>query len=204
MGIFKSKIEKEMTEQIKREEQLQIFDEQIKQLKASRQQYARIAAEAKINNDNSNYQNAVNALIFLNEQISYMTGMKTNYDIINISNSLASNLAMAISALDTMSSGKSKMPNIKKLSRTNVKLKQYMKQIQISQKSVGKVMQSSNPANKAISEEEMQSVKPLIDAEISRILGSSSSDLNVQTKHKETNADFDLSKEINEEKNRII
>lgn len=204
MGIFKSKIEKEMTEQIKREEQLQIFDEQIKQLKASRQQYARIAAEAKINNDNPNYQNAVNALIFLNEQISYMTGMKTNYDIINISNSLASNLAMAISALDTMSSGKSKMPNIKKLSRTNVKLKQYMKQIQISQKSVGKVMQSSNPANKAISDEEMQSVKPLIDAEISRILGSSSSDLNVQTKHKETNADFDLSKEINEEKNRII
>ena len=96
MGLFKSKIQREMEEQIRREEQLQVFDDQIKQLKASRQQYARIAAEAEVNNDKTNYQNAVNALIFLNEQISYMTGMKTNYDIINMSNSLASNLAMAI------------------------------------------------------------------------------------------------------------
>jgi hypothetical protein len=204
MGLFKSKIEREMEEQIRREEQLQVFDDQIKQLKASRQQYARIAAEAEVNNDKTNYQNAVNALIFLNEQISYMTGMKTNYDIINMSNSLASNLAMAIGALDVMANSKNKMPDIKKLSKTNLKLKQYMKQIQISQKSFGKVMQSSNPANKTISEEELQSVKPLIDAERMKITGGTTIEVSAQSKQKETNDEFDLSKEINEQKNRFI
>ena len=103
-----------------------------------------------------------------------------------------------------MANSKNKMPDIKKLSKTNLKLKQYMKQIQISQKSFGKVMQSSNPANKTISEEELQSVKPLIDAERMKITGGTTIEVSAQPKQKETNDEFDLSKEINEQKNRFI
>ena len=67
-------------------------------------------------------------------------------------------------------------------------------------------MSTSNPANKARSTEEISSVRPMIDAEISRLVGGSASYLgekNVQTTQSAV-PELDLSSEILAEKNRII
>ena len=65
-------------------------------------------------------------------------------------------------------------------------------------------MSTSNPANRARSSEEISSVRPMIDAEISRMVGGVASNLKGQSKASESSDSFDLSKEILEEKKRII
>ena len=49
MAFFKTKQEKEIMAQMERDEQLEVFNDQIKTLKAKREEYATIAAEAEIN-----------------------------------------------------------------------------------------------------------------------------------------------------------
>ena len=51
MAFFKTKQEKEIMAQMERDEQLERFNEQINTLKQKREEYAKIAAEAEINND---------------------------------------------------------------------------------------------------------------------------------------------------------
>jgi hypothetical protein len=204
MSFFKSKIEREMMQQMQRDEQMQVFTEQINGLKIKRQEYAKIAAEAEINADNSTYNIAVNALIELNDVISSLIQTKANFDIINISNSIATNMAMAVNALDSMANGKNRMPDIRKISKTSIKVKKYIKQIQFSQKTMSRLMNTSNPANRARSNEEITSVRPMIDAEISRMVGGSAAALKKQAASGETADNFDLSAEILNEKNRII
>ena len=51
MAFFKTKQEKEIMAQMERDEQLEVFNDQIKTLKAKREEYATIAAEAEINGD---------------------------------------------------------------------------------------------------------------------------------------------------------
>lgn len=193
MAFFKTKQEKEIIAKMDREEQMQIFNDQINELKNKQKEYAKIAAEAEINGDKASYDLAVNALIELNECTSSLIQTKTNFDLINISNSLAINMAMAMNALDKMSNGSLNLPNIRKIQKTQIKMQKYMRNIKISQKAMGNAMKMTNPANKARSEEDISAVKSLIDAERSKITGINS-----------VNNDIDLSTEIAKEKKNII
>ena len=56
MAFFKSKQEREIMAQMERDEQLQVFNDQIKELKKKREEYAAIAAEAEINGDTGTYE----------------------------------------------------------------------------------------------------------------------------------------------------
>ena len=192
MAFFKTKQEKEIMAQMERDEQMQVFNDQILSLKQKREEYAKIAAEAEINGDKGTYNVAVNNLVELNDVISSLMQTKANFDIINVSNSIAVNMAMAVNALSNMASGSSKMPNLAKVQKVNVKVAKYMKQIKISNKAMASMMNTSNPANKARSDEEIASVKPLIDAQRTKLTGVTMPSA------------LDLSAEIEAEKNKII
>lgn len=164
MAFFKTKEEKRIIDQMEREEQMQVFNEQIAELKKKREEYAKIAAEAEVNSDLGTYDVAVNNLIELNDVISSLMQTKANFDIINVSNSIAVNMAMAVNALSNMASGSKKMPNLRKIQKVNVKVAKYMRQIRISNKAMGSMMNHTNPANHARTQEEIDSVRPMIDA----------------------------------------
>lgn len=194
MAFFKTKEEKRIEEEMAREEQIQIFSEQINELKKKREEYATIAAEAEVNGDKGTYDVAINNLVELNDVISSLMQTKANFDIISVSNSIAMNMAMAVNALSNMASGSNKMPNLRKIQKVNVKVAKYMRQIKISNKAMGSLMTRTNPANRARSAEELASVKPMIDAARAKITSQ-----NIPSA-----STFDISKEIEEEKNRII
>ena len=193
MAFFKTKQEKQIMAQMERDEQMEVFNNQINELKTKREEYAKIAAEAEVNNDDGTYNIAVNNLIELNDVISSLMQTKANFDIINVSNSIAVNMAMAVNALSNMASGENKMPNLKKVQKVNVKVAKYMKQIKISNKAMSNMMKSTNPANRARSDAEIASVKPMIDAYRAKLTNVSMPTNNL-----------DLSAEIEAEKNRII
>lgn len=194
MGFFKTKEERKIEQDMAREEQMQIFTDQICELKKKREEYASIAAEAEINGDQGTYDVAVNNLIELNDVISSLVQTKANFDIINVSNSIAVNMAMAVNALSNMASGSNKMPNLRKIQKVNVKVARYMKQIRISNKAMGSMMNRTNPANKIRSSEELASVKPMIDAARMKIVNKSIP----------SSTSLDLSAEIEAEKNKVI
>lgn len=193
MAFFKTKQEKQIMAQMERDEQMEVFNNQINELKTKREEYAKIAAEAEVNNDEGTYNIAVNNLIELNDVISSLMQTKANFDIINVSNSIAVNMAMAVNALSNMASGENKMPNLKKVQKVNVKVAKYMKQIKISNKAMSNMMKTTNPANKTRSEAEIASVKPMIDAYRAKLTNVSMPVNNL-----------DLSAEIEAERNRII
>ena len=194
MALFKTKQEKEIMEQMEREEQMQVFSEQIQELKKKCEEYAKIAAEAEINGDAATYEIAVNALIDLNESISGLMQAKANFDIINVSNSIASNMAMAMNALDRMASGKANLPDIRKIQKANAKIAKYMRNIKISQKAMAGAMRRSNPANKVRSDAEIAAVRPMIDAARGRMTST----------QMPSASGIDLSAEIEAEKSKII
>ena len=196
MGFFKTKQEKEIIAKMERDEQMEVFNEQIKELKLKRQEYAKIAAEAEVNGDTGSYDVAVNALLEMNDIISSLTQSKTNFDIINISNSIAVTMATAMNALDKMANGKAKMPNLRKIQKTQVKMNKYMREMKISQKAMSSAMKNSNPANRARSQEQLDSVRPLIEAERAKLSPTMSSSV--------AGTGFSLAEEIEKEKNRII
>ena len=193
MAFFKTKQEKEIMAQMARDEQLEVFNDQIKTLQTKREEYARIAAEAEINGDTGTYEVACNALIELNDVISSLMQTKANFDIINVSNSIAVSMATAMNALDAMASNKAHLPDIRKIQKANAKVAKYMRTIKISQKAMAGAMRTSNPANKARSQAEMDAVRPMIDAARAKLAGSAP-----------VSGDIDISAEINAEKNRII
>lgn len=194
MAFFKSKQEKEIIAQMERDEQMQIFNDQIAELKTKREEYAKIAAEAEINGDTGTYDVAINALIELNDVISSLMQTKANFDIINVSNAISVNMAMAINALDKMAGNKAKMPDIKKIQKANIKINKYMRSIKISQKAMAGVMKTSNPANRTRSEAEIAAVRPMIDAARAKLGGVTMPET----------SGLDISAEIEAEKNRII
>ena len=194
MAFFKSKQEKEIIAQMERDEQMQVFNDQINELKAKREEYAKIAAEAEVNGDSGTYDVAINALIELNDVFSSLMQTKANFDIINVSNSIAVNMAMAMNALDKMAGSKTKMPDIRKIQKANVKINKYMRNIKISQKAMSGVMKTSNPANKPRSDAEIAAVRPMIDAARAKMSGVSMP----------TTSGLDLAAELEAEKNRII
>lgn len=193
MAFFKTKQEKEIMAQMARDEQLEVFNDQIKTLQTKREEYARIAAEAEINGDTGTYDVACNALIELNDVISSLMQTKANFDIINVSNSIAVSMATAMNALDGMASNKAHLPDIRKIQKANAKVAKYMRTIKISQKAMAGAMRTSNPANKARSQSEIDTVRPMIDAARVKLTGSTP-----------VSSDIDISAEINAEKNRII
>lgn len=194
MALFKTKQEKEIMEQMEREEQMQVFSEQIQELKKKCEEYAKIAAEAEINGDAATYEIAVNALIDLNESISGLMQAKANFDIINVSSSIASNMAMAMNALDRMASGKANLPDIRKIQKANAKIAKYMRNVKISQKAMAGAMRRSNPANKVRSDAEIAAVRPMIDAARGRMTST----------QMPSASGIDLSAEIEAEKSKII
>lgn len=194
MAFFKSKQEREIMAQMEREEQMQVFTEQIEELKKKREEYAKIAAEAEVNGDTETYNIAVNALIALNDSVSSLTQSKANFDIINISNSIATSMATALDALNKMAEGKANMPDIRKITKINKQVASYMKDVQVSQKAMSGAMRRSNPANKVRSDAEIAAVRPMIDAARAKITG----DLMPSV------SGIDLSAEIEAEKNKII
>ena len=194
MALFKTKQEKEIMEQMEREEQMQVFSEQIQELKKKCEEYAKIAAEAEINGDAATYEIAVNALIALHESISALMPAKANFDIINASNSIASNMAMAMNALDRMASGKANLPDIRKIQKANAKIAKYMRNVKISQKAMAGAMRRSNPANKVRSDAEIAAVRPMIDAARGRMTST----------QMPSASGIDLSAEIEAEKSKII
>ena len=196
MAFFKTKQEKEIIAKMEREEQMETFNEQINELKSKRQEYAKIAAEAEVNGDTGSYDVAVNALLEMNDVISSLMQTKTNFDIINVSNSIAVTMATAMNALDKMASGKAKMPNLRKIQRTQVKMNKYMREIKIAQKAMGSAMKQSNPANKTRSPEELASVRPLIEAERAKLSPTMTTSVGADS--------INLAEEIEREKNRII
>lgn len=194
MAFFKTKQEKEIEAQMEREEQMQVFSEQIEELKKKREEYAKIAAEAEVNGDAGTYDIAVNALIDLNDSISGLMQTKANFDIINVSNSIATSMAMAMNALDKMASGKANLPDIRRIQKANAKIARYMRDVKISQKAMAGAMKRSNPANKVRSEAEIAAVRPMIDAARAKMTGV----------EMPSSAGIDLSAEIEAEKNKII
>ncbi len=194
MAFFKTKQEKEIMAQMERDEQLEVFNDQIKTLKAKREEYATIAAEAEINGDTSVYEVACNALVELNDVISSLMQTKANFDIINVSNSIAVSMATAMNALDAMAGNKAHLPDIRKIQKANAKVAKYMRSIKISQKAMAGAMRTSNPANKARSSAEMDAVRPMIDAARAKITGTAMP----------TAGDIDISAEINAERNRTV
>ena len=196
MAFFKTKQEKEIMAQMERDEQLEVFNEQIKTLKAKREEYATIAAEAELNNDVATYDVACNAMLELNEVISSLMQTKANFDIINISNSISTTMATAMNALDVMAGNKANLPDIRKIQRTNAKVQKYMRNIKISNKAMTSAMRSSNPANKTRSAAELDSIRPMIDAARAKMTTTSTS--------RTTASNLDISAEIESEKNRMI
>ena len=200
---MKSKMEKKMLKEIeqenRRDEALQLFNDQLDGLKQKRQEYARIAAEAELNGDATTYDVAVNSLIELNDVVKSLMQTKASFDLVSISNSIATSMAMAVNALDSMTNEKCNLPNLKKIQRTSAKTKNYLKQISLSQQMMGRIMNVSKPVGRSRSEDELASVRPMIEAERSRISGVSTG----QSAQCAT-IDFDLSKEINAEKNKLI
>lgn len=196
MAFFKTKQEKEIIAKMEREEQMEAFNEQINELKAKRQEYAKIAAEAEINGDSGSYDVAVNALLEMNDIISSMMQTKTNFDIINVSNSIAVTMATAMATLDKMASGKTKMPNLRKIQKTQVKMNKYMREVKIAQRAMSSAMKQSNPANKVRSKEALDSVRPLIEAERAKLSPTMSTSVGSES--------VNLAEEIEREKNRII
>ena len=194
MAFFKSKQEREIMAQMEREEQMQVFTEQIEELKKKREEYAKIAAEAEVNGDMETYNIAVNALVALNDSVSSLTQSKANFDIINISNSIATSMATALDALNKMAEGKANMPDIRKITKINKQVASYMKDVQVSQKAMSGAMRRSNPANKVRSDAEIAAVRPMIDAARAKMTG----DLMPSV------SGIDLSAEIEAEKNKII
>lgn len=194
MAFFKSKQEREIMAQMEREEQMQVFTEQIEELKKKREEYAKIAAEAEVNGDTETYNIAVNALVALNDSVSSLTQSKANFDIINISNSIATSMATALDALNKMAEGKANMPDIRKITKINKQVASYMKDVQVSQKAMSGAMRRSNPANKVRSDAEIAAVRPMIDAARAKMTG----DLMPSV------SGIDLSAEIEAEKNKII
>jgi hypothetical protein len=196
MAFFKTKQEKEIIAQMERDEQLEVFNEQIKTLKAKREEYATIAAEAELNNDAATYDVACNAMLELNEVISSLMQTKANFDIINVSNSIATTMTTAMNALDIMAGNKTNLPDIRKIQRTNAKVQKYMRNIKISNKAMTSAMRSSNPANKTRSAAEMDSIRPMIDAARAKMTTASTP--------RTTASNLDISAEIESEKNRLI
>lgn len=194
MAFFKTKQEKEIEAQMEREEQMQVFSEQIEELKKKREEYAKIAAEAEVNGDAGTYDIAVNALIDLNDSISGLIQTKANFDIINVSNSIATSMAMAMNALDKMAGSKANLPDIRRIQKANAKIAKYMKNVKISQKAMASAMKRSNPANKVRSDAEVAAVRPMIDAARAKMTGV----------EMPSAAGIDLSAEIEAEKNKII
>ena len=194
MAFFKTKQEKEIMAQMERDEQLEVFNDQIKTLKAKREEYATIAAEAEINGDTGTYEVACNALVELNDVISSLMQTKANFDIINVSNSIAVSMAAAMNALDAMAGNKAHLPDIRKIQKANAKVAKYMRSIKISQKAMAGAMRTSNPANKARSSAEMDAVRPMIDAARAKLTGTAMP----------TAGDIDISAEINAERNRTV
>ena len=194
MAFFKTKEEKRIEQEMAREEQMQVFTEQINELKKKREEYAAIAAEAEVNGDQGTYEVAVNNLVELNDVISSLMQTKANFDVINVSNSIAVNMAMAVNALSNMASGANKMPNLRKIQKVNVKVAKYMRQIKVSNKAMGSMMKNTNPANKARSQSELASVQPMIDAARSKIT----------TQSMPKSSAMDLSGDIEAEKNKIF
>lgn len=194
MAFFKTKQEKEIEAQMEREEQMQVFSEQIEELKKKREEYAKIAAEAEINGDAGTYDIAVNALIDLNDSISGLIQTKANFDIINVSNSIATSMAMAMNALDKMAGSKANLPDIRRIQKANAKIAKYMKNVKISQKAMAGAMKRSNPANRVRSDAEVAAVRPMIDAARAKMTGV----------EMPSAAGIDLSAEIEAEKNKII
>ena len=194
MAFFKTKQEKEIEAQMEREEQMQVFSEQIEELKKKREEYAKIAAEAEVNGDAGTYDIAVNALIDLNDSISGLIQTKANFDIINVSNSIATSMAMAMNALDKMAGSKANLPDIRKIQKANAKIAKYMKNVKISQKAMAGAMKRSNPANRVRSDAEVAAVRPMIDAARAKMTGI----------EMPSAVGIDLSAEIEAEKNKII
>ena len=191
MAFFKTKQEKEIMAQMERDEQLEVFNDQIKSLKAKREGYATIAAEAEINGDTGTYEVACNALVELNDVISSLMQTKANFDIINVSNSSAVSMATAMNALDAMAGNKAHLPDIRKIQKANAKVAKYMRSIKISQKAMAGAMR---PANKARSAAELDTVRPMIDAARAKLTGAAMP----------TAGDIDISAEINAERNRTV
>jgi len=210
MAFFKTKIEREMKEQMEHDEYLQQFNEQIKNLRDKMQEYAKIAAQAELNGDMNTYDVAVNGMVELNGLISNLIQNKLNFDLIVLTNSINTNIALAVNALDAMANRKSNLPNLRKIQKTSIKIKKYMNDLKITSSAMTKIMSTSNPANRTRSPEEINSVRPMIEAERSRLLGGYTSDLGrgmsipTAPAAKASAADFDLSRAIQEEKNRII
>lgn len=196
MAFFKSKEEKEILAQMEREEQLEVFNEQIRTLKAKREEYASIAAEAEINNDTATYEVACNAMLELGEVISSLMQTKANFDIINVSNSIATTMSAAMKALDVMAGSKANTPDIRQIQRTNAKVQKYMRGIKVSNKAMTNAMRSSNPANKQRTAAEMDSIRPMIDAARAKMTTASTP--------RAAASSLDISAEIESEKNRLI
>ena len=198
MAFFKTKEEKRIEEEMEREEQMQAFNDQINELKKKREEYAKIAAEAEINEEPEIYKTAANNILELNDIISSLIQTKANFDLINASNSISISIATAVNALDKMANNSKNMPNLKKIQKVNTKVTKYMRQIKISNISMSRMMNKSNPANKARSDSEIASIKPLIDAQRAKLNKQSLPKTNVNS------SAMDLSAEIEAEKNKLI
>ena len=199
---FKTREEKRIEAEMKREEQLRSFNERIESLKAKREECARLAAEAELNGDDATRDTAINGLCSLNDMISSLQQAKSNYDMINITNAIAVDMSVAASLLGEMAAGKNEIPNLRKVRKTSVKLSSYMRRVQISQKAMGNMLRTSNPANHVRSQEEIASVRPMIDAARDKII--SQKGLPTTGGAVATTEIDDLMKQINVDKNKII
>lgn len=202
MGLFRTKEEKRIEAEMKREEQLRSFNERIESLKAKREEMARLAAEAELSGDDATRDTAINGLCSLNDMISSLQQTKSNFDMINITNAIAIDMSTASSLLAEMASGKTEIPNIRKVQKTSAKLATYMRRVQISQKAMGNMLKSSNPANRARTAAELDSVRPMIDAAREKIIQAKG--LPTSGGVTATSEIDELLKKIDADKNKLI
>ena len=177
MAFFKSKYEKEILSKLEKEEQMNQFNSVIAELKNKKNELIKTAAEAELNGDGQNAKTAKAAAFSLGQNLTMIEQTKTNFDIINLSNACGVCMATAMNVLDKMADSKYQLPNLGKIQKTQLKLNKYMRNMETSRKAIGMALNNSNPANVSISDEDLDSIQPLVDAKkteiLSRMPGSS-------------------------------
>jgi len=172
MGNLKKEIELQM----KQDEAMGKFEEQIATLEKKKQGLIELAAQAELNGDTASYELAADNILYIQDAISSMRQNKMNMDIIAMTGDITLALNAAFAAMETMAKGNVALPNFKKIMATQAKLGEYMKEASAGQKMMRGMMKSSNPAPRtARSVEEREGVKAMIAAERSRMVGHVSS-----------------------------
>ena len=194
--LFKDKTMREMEQEERQAAALENLQENITTLTNMRNEYAELAAQAELEGDTASYEMICSQILDLMDNISFVRQTYTNYKSMVIQNTVSQAMVSAVNSLAIMSNNKANMPDVRALQKMQNKINGYMKNVRLTNKSIGRIMKNSNPAVKPRTAEELASVRPMIDAARSKMVLDS-------TPRIPTN-NFDLTAEIESAKNNLV